>query len=354
MAESALGGYDYVFITDLPEDLVCTLCHLAFKNPLQIEECGHTFCKLCFDQMVEHAESNSLDITCPLDRQKIDIARVFKDKSCERRVLNLMVKCPNFEDDCDWTGELREALVHETECCKNITKLTKPLHEKLDHLLNRIVELETNAKTNALKLSEKDRETVSQKKQIEILIKQMDEQNKQMQHQKKLIEDQSKQVDNCVKQMNNPHQCQNNMIIQNIGDDSNYSPINTAFQWKFNPTDIRSGLVKFSPPFYNVMNPNCFQLRVHFLANNFCMTLCRYRGKYDHSSNAVKETKNFVFKVHIFGENCKLKTLVYDDRDDYSFPENRMKSPGWWKEIENGEIDSFTTDGYVNLHCFFK
>jgi len=34
MAESVVGGYDYVFITDLSEDFVCTLCHLAFKKTL--------------------------------------------------------------------------------------------------------------------------------------------------------------------------------------------------------------------------------------------------------------------------------------------------------------------------------
>jgi len=134
MAEST-GGYDYDFIKVLPEDLTCTLCHFAYKQPLQIEECGHTFCKECFNQTKDHAVANSLDLCCPLDRQKIDVARVFNVKSEERRVLNPMVKCPNFGDKCDWTGELREVLIHEKTCCKNETMLTDVFVMELKQLL---------------------------------------------------------------------------------------------------------------------------------------------------------------------------------------------------------------------------
>jgi len=358
MAESVVGGYDYVFITDLSEDFVCTLCHLAFKNPLQIEECGHTFCKLCFDQMVDHAESNSLDITCPLDRQKIDVSRVFKDKSCERKVLNLMVKCPNFVDDCDWTGELREAL------------LNRPMDEKLIQLLNRMIELETNAKSHGLKLVEKD-------KQMENLIAQMENENKkaedlnkqmenliaqienliaQMENQNKKVEDQSKQIDSLVKQVNATHPCKNSiMIIKNIEDETDFSPICSIFQWKFKPSEIRCGIEKFSPPFYNVMNAHCFQLRVHYVDNNFCIALFRYRGKYDHFNDEIKVTKDFAFEIKVFGKNGKVKTLEIGSHMDYSIAQSKERSHGWWNEINNGEIGSLTIDdGYVNLHCFFN
>jgi len=77
MSES-MGGYDYEFIEAISDDLICILCHLALKNPLQIEECGHIFCKVCFNQMKDHAESNALEVCCPLDRQNIDTAHVLK------------------------------------------------------------------------------------------------------------------------------------------------------------------------------------------------------------------------------------------------------------------------------------
>jgi len=54
MVEST-GGYDYEFIEVLPDDMTCTLCHFAYKHPVQIEDCGHTFCKECFNQMKGHA-----------------------------------------------------------------------------------------------------------------------------------------------------------------------------------------------------------------------------------------------------------------------------------------------------------
>jgi len=356
MAESIVGGYDYVFITDLSEDFVCTLCHLAFKNPLQIEECGHTFCKLCFDQMVDHAESNSLDITCPLDRQKIDVSRVFKDKSCERKVLNLMVKCPNFVDDCDWTGELREALVHEAECCKNKAMLNRPMDEKLNQLLNRMIELETNAKSHGQKLAEKDKQIENLFAQMENQNKQMEDQNKQMEDQNKKVEDQAKQIDSLVKQVNATHQCKNNiMIIKNIEDESDFSPICSTFQWKFKPSEIRCDVKKYSPPFYNVMNAHCFQLRVHYVDNNFCISLYRYRGKYDHFNDEIKVTKDFAFEIKVFGKNGKVKTLENGSNMDYSIARSQDRSFGWWNAINNGEIGSLTIDdGYVNLHCFFK
>jgi len=50
------GGYDYVFVEALSEDFTCVFCHLALKNPLQVEDCGHIFCKGCFDQMKQNAE----------------------------------------------------------------------------------------------------------------------------------------------------------------------------------------------------------------------------------------------------------------------------------------------------------
>jgi len=400
MAVSAVGGYDYIFITDLPEDLVCTLCHLAFKNPLQIEECGHIFCKLCFDQMVEHAEKNSLDITCPLDRQKIDVSRVFKDKFHERKVLNLVVQCPNYGENCQWTGELREALEHENQCCKNITMLDKPLDDKLNQLLNQVRELDTNSKRHELQLVEKDKEIENQSKQIESLVKQMEDQekknvnhnkqmdnlvkqmeeqerknvnynkqienlkkqredqeinhNKQMENLNKQIEDQNKQIDNLLKEVRSPNQCQNNMIMQNVEDETNFYPICTTFQWKFKPTEIKSDDEKFCPPFYNGMNTHCFHLGVMFSETDFLFTLYRYRGKYDHHSNEIKVTNDIAFEIRIFGKNGELKVLEYSNAD-YPILKYQASSEGRYNSINKREIDSLTTDdGYVTLHCFFN
>jgi len=158
MAEAA-GGYDYVFISDIPEDLQCSLCHSPFKNPLQIEECVHHFCTECFEQTKDHAETNTLDLCCPLDRQKINVARVFKDKYIERKVLSLEVKCKNFDDGCTWTGELREASDHESKCGKNETVVNKSLVE----LKQMLKQLENHDK----RIKDQDKEIKSLTKQVE-------------------------------------------------------------------------------------------------------------------------------------------------------------------------------------------
>jgi len=164
---TSVGGYDYEFVTDLSEDLICTLCHFAFKNPVQIEECGHIYCQVCFQQLKDHAENNCTELLCPLDRQIIDVTRVFKDKFNERRVLNLTVKCKNYGDECNWTGELRQALEHETSCCKNDTMLNNSFEVKFEQLIDRMTKIELSVKCHEQKHAEKDIQIKNQNEQIE-------------------------------------------------------------------------------------------------------------------------------------------------------------------------------------------
>lgn len=42
-----LGGYDFEFTIKVPAELECPVCQLTMKNPIQIEGCGHRFCKIC-------------------------------------------------------------------------------------------------------------------------------------------------------------------------------------------------------------------------------------------------------------------------------------------------------------------
>ena len=54
MADSidrGVGGYDYEFTAPLPSEYECPICHLAFREPVQLEECGHRFCQSCLTEM---------------------------------------------------------------------------------------------------------------------------------------------------------------------------------------------------------------------------------------------------------------------------------------------------------------
>jgi len=360
MAE-AIGGYDFEFIEDIPDDLTCTLCHYALKTPVQIEDCGHTFCEDCFNRTKDHAFANSLEFCCPLDRQVIDIGRVFKNKADERKVLNLKVKCRYFVDECEWIGELRNALEHVSKCSKNKTILDKTSEVELTHLLNRMIELESklqtneeNVKINVTKLVEKDRQIENQNKEIENQKKQVENQKKLMENQSKQIKDLKIQVENQSKEIVSLRNCQTTMIIPNIEDNLYFTSLGTAFQWKFNPVSVRASDDRIhSPPFYNVMNSHCFQLGVDFVNNNYQVILFRCRGKYDDDKDFIKTTQSFDFSIHAFGKKGKQKVFNFLNRD-CSIPKFKERGDGLCYKINNGEIASMTVDGYVHLHCFFK
>lgn len=42
-----LGGYDYDFVGEIPDDWECLVCQLPLKDPIQIEKCGHRLCEIC-------------------------------------------------------------------------------------------------------------------------------------------------------------------------------------------------------------------------------------------------------------------------------------------------------------------
>jgi len=163
-----------------------------------------------------------------------------------------------------------------------------------------MTELEVKVKVHERNLVEKESQNINQNKQIA-------DQKNQVLKQKIQIESLQKGQTNSISHQLSSNQTSLLMTIPNIEDESNYSPMFTALQWKFNPTDVKSGVIKISPPFYNVMNAYCFQLDAQFIRNSFCISLCRYRGKYDDNVKEIKTSKNFDFQIHIFGKNIKLK-----------------------------------------------
>jgi len=317
MAEALGGGYDYTFISEQLEDYICTICNFIFKNPQQIEGCGHIFCKTCFNKMKEHAQINRTQLICPIDREKI--LRVFTDNATERRVLNLKVKCPNFGEDCTRTGELKSIMEHEKKCQKNNSGTD------ISKFVLQLKQLESRTHKLEEKLGEKD-------KQIKSL-------NEQMQ--------------NLVQQRTNNT---TSMIIPNIEDDSNFSLMSAVFEWKFNVEEVRNGILVESPPFYNITNTNCFQLDANFdfELNVLQIRLFRYRGKYDHPLLEVTDTDQFTLEVNIYGINGKHKLLRYSDNDFTIDHSSDYSSHGFPKYINNGEINSFTIDGFVHMRCTFN
>lgn len=57
MAGSGAGGYNYDFVSELPDRLNCSICLFALRNPVQFMGCGHRFCKLCVDPILRYVVS---------------------------------------------------------------------------------------------------------------------------------------------------------------------------------------------------------------------------------------------------------------------------------------------------------
>jgi len=372
MVES-VGGYDYEFVTNLPEDLTCVVCHFALKNPVQLEDCGHRFCKECFDQMKQHAMENYLELSCPLDRQQIPNGHVFKDKATERTILNLSVKCHNFGEECTWIGELREALNHEAKCPKNTPRGNEKFVIELQQILKGMAELaakvkiseeEIKANKENLKISEEKVRANEEKLKIseekvkaneQKLVNKDNEIEKlqnEIANQKKHGVNQNKEIKKLQKRL---HNSETKMIIPNINNEENYTSLSTAFQWKFNVNQVRSGNASSSPPFYNVYNAYCFTFFAQYKDQKFLVSLHRYRGKYDHDINEISGRIVFEFVLRICGKfgvdkQWEVKT---NDRVIPRF-DQESRTGDICFAIDNSEISSLTVAGFVHMQCFFK
>ena len=136
----AEGGYECNFTSEVPDELmICVFCHLPLKVPIQLSDCGHRFCKSCFDQFVNYAMEKAIDLLCPNDRKLIDRYKVFTDKAAERAVLSLSVYCDYVSNGCEWTGELQELEIHKEKCPRQ--KINDNVDASNIDLLERIQQL---------------------------------------------------------------------------------------------------------------------------------------------------------------------------------------------------------------------
>ena len=50
------SGYNFDFVSDFSDELICVACHLVLKELVQFVQCGHRLCKSCFNQMKTYAD----------------------------------------------------------------------------------------------------------------------------------------------------------------------------------------------------------------------------------------------------------------------------------------------------------
>ena len=50
------SGFDFLFVNDVSDELICVVCHLVLKEPVQLVQCGHRLCKSCFNQIKSYGD----------------------------------------------------------------------------------------------------------------------------------------------------------------------------------------------------------------------------------------------------------------------------------------------------------
>ena len=96
------GGYDCKFVESPTEDLEtkCDICLLVLRNPHQTQCCGSLFCESCVEWVQQQKQP------CP-ECNEAEFS-TFYDKSLERTLNELKVRCIHEKRGCAWTGELVE------------------------------------------------------------------------------------------------------------------------------------------------------------------------------------------------------------------------------------------------------
>ena len=102
------GGYECDFVDAIPESLSCPVCLLPFRDPHLVSCCGAKYCEPCIGRVKAAGQP------CPLCKQQFVS---LLDRSLQRKVLELKIRCSRKKDGCEWEGELRHLSNHEREEC---------------------------------------------------------------------------------------------------------------------------------------------------------------------------------------------------------------------------------------------
>lgn len=245
----AIEGFDCDFVQELPEDLTCCVCQFAVRDPVQLGSCGHELCKICFQRLKDHATKTNAPLLCPLDRDVINVNKVFDDASAKRRVLNLNVYCSYKVNGCEWTGTLRHVEEHEQSCQKKI-------------------------RNDKIFIDNVGKSLRSRVEQLEIVLD---------------------QLNTTVKGLETK--------IQQLS-----VRIESSFHWVVNYNRLRNRGQE-SSEFYMTTMPFCFQLFAAFKGNFLEVYLCRYRGKYDKPTGKIQSSfAGFMFEIYIVGINGQVRS----------------------------------------------
>eukprot|EP00759_Apiculatamorpha_spiralis_P026216 PhF_6_TR29305/c0_g1_i1/m.42970 len=102
-----------LYVEDIPDELMCGICHQAAVEAVITEECGHLYCNTCITAALEKRPE------CPMDRNPLTLQGVHKDVRSQRRIKELQVYCSNKAAGCTWKGAHNDRDRHIPKCDHN-------------------------------------------------------------------------------------------------------------------------------------------------------------------------------------------------------------------------------------------
>ena len=108
------GGYEYEFLANPPDRVLCKICQNPCRDAYLTGCCGTNFCHSCLLQLKKAA--TAINKACPMCRE--EKFRIFPNKGLDREIKSLNVYCENRRGGCTWSGEINDAERHITADCQ--------------------------------------------------------------------------------------------------------------------------------------------------------------------------------------------------------------------------------------------
>ena len=105
----SFGQYEYLFVGDIPNYFICSVCQGVLKDCLTTECCYNSFCAVCLER------AKKRNASCPICRK--EPVSTTSDKKTDRLVGQLKVLCRFSTRGCTWKGELSDVEGHVNKTC---------------------------------------------------------------------------------------------------------------------------------------------------------------------------------------------------------------------------------------------
>lgn len=103
-------GYNFKFVQQPPETLICRLCCLPARDPHLSKCCRYNFCQTCLNDRARSSSMSNKLVMCPVCSDYNFTTDV--NKQARMEILSLQIYCPNKLMGCSWRGKIPEVRDH--------------------------------------------------------------------------------------------------------------------------------------------------------------------------------------------------------------------------------------------------